>query len=455
MATDVEIAKSLASSELSLAIAQLRTLVAIPSCAFPGYPQEPVSGCADTVLGMLLDAGITSAQRIDVEGGSPLIYAQLVRDANLPTVLLYAHYDVQPAPLEQGWDSDPWTLTERNGRLYGRGAADDKSGIVMVLGVLRALQKRTMPNVNIKILFEGEEEIGSMQLQRHINDHPDLVRCDAMLICDSGNTSTTEPSLTVSLRGLASCRIDITTSHMAGHSGVFGGPSPDALLALARVLASLHDEQGNVAIEGLHSYEWPDTIPVIDESQFRHDAGIVDGASLLGTGPLAQRLWAQPSVTATGIEAPGLDAPNSLVAKASAKISLRLAPGADPSRELDILVQHLRNHVPWGATCEITALELGSPYAVNTDHSLLRAARLALTDVFAAETSLVGIGGSIPLIAEFSGIAPSAAVILWGAEDFAQSRIHAANESVDPGEIERMIAATLLFLTRLAEHEAD
>lgn len=436
-------------------LADLEALVAHPSCAFPGHPAEPVLACAETTRALLQRCGLANARLVEIRDGYPLVVGDIGPDS-APTVVLYAHYDVQPAPASQGWATDPWKLTERNGRYYGRGAADNKSGIIMIAHALRSLLQHTTPPdtlpVHIKVVIEGDEEHGSPHLAPFLAAHPELVTGDAIVINDCGNNSTTSPTLEVSLRGVASCRVTVRALDRASHSGVFGGPAPDALLALCRMIASLHHDDGSVAVEGLHTYAWPGTTPTDkDPSEFRKEVGMLPGTQLLGKGPIPLQLWAQPSITVTGMDTPNLGAPNSLVAEASAKVSLRVTPGADPETELKIVMNHLRDAAPWGVTVEFTPLEYGKPFAADVTHSGFACAKDILDTIYNTETGLVGVGGSIPVVAEMQGISPDAAVVLWGAQDLDKARIHAADESIDADELARMTAALWLFLDRFAD----
>jgi acetylornithine deacetylase/succinyl-diaminopimelate desuccinylase-like protein len=430
-------------------IEDLRHLVSIPSCAFPGYPDEPVRKAAETVRDLLQKAGVTNARLAEIEGGQPVVMGELAGPEGAPVVLLYAHYDVQPAPPEQHWDTDPWNaVTKHDGRIYGRGAADDKSGIVSHLGTIRAFGGE--PPVTFRFLFEGEEEIGSVHFEDFVRQHKDFVQADAVIICDSGNQQVGQPAITTALRGLAACTVTIRTLDRAGHSGMFGGAAPDALLALIKLLATLHDDDGNVAVEGLHQFEWQGA--EMDESQFRVDAGIIgDDLALAGTGSLASRLWSKPSITIIGMDVPPIaGTPNALVPEASAKVSLRVAPGADSDAELQALMTHLRARAPHGMDIDISPLESGPAYLGGETGEVGTLAFEALSEAYGAPAEAMGSGGSIPAVALFTELCPTVTPVLWGPEDMAKARIHAANESVDPSEIEHIVLAQVLFASKLA-----
>jgi acetylornithine deacetylase/succinyl-diaminopimelate desuccinylase-like protein len=428
-------------------IADLKRLVGHASVAFPGFPAEPVHAMARDVLALFKDAGVANAGLLDLGAGYPAVYGEIPAPPGAPTVLLYAHYDVQPAPVEQGWETDAWTATEgSDGRIYGRGAADDKSGIVTHVGTLRAFGGK--PPVGVKILIEGEEETVS-HLEAYVEAHPSMFGCDAFVIADMGNVHVGEPALTTALRGDVACTVTVSTLQTAVHSGLFGGAAPDALIALIRILSTLHTPDGDVAVPGLHSAEWPGTD--FPEGDFRAAAGVLDGVDLTGTGTVASRLWSKPSVTAIGLDAPATaTAANVLIPTATAKLSMRVVPGCDPDRELDLLMEHLKANAPGNVKVEVKPVKVGHPFQVAMNGPALDAARSAMSEAFGKQAAVIGSGGSIPLVASLKKAAPAAAVILWGAEDLARARIHAPNESVDPREIERIIDAQVLMLSRLA-----
>jgi acetylornithine deacetylase/succinyl-diaminopimelate desuccinylase-like protein len=358
---------------------------------------------------------------------------------------MYAHYDVQPARKEDGWDMDPWTPVVKDGRVYGRGTADDKSGIAIAAATIRIFDAK-LP-VGIKVLIEGEEETTS-HLEEFVTTRPDLFECDAFLILDNNNLSAGNPVLTTTLRGEVSCIIEIQTLDHAVHSGSFGGAAPDALVALIRVLATLHDLHGDVAVQGLRSYtpgnmEYPVEI-------YRESSGVLTGVDLIGTGPLSARLWEKPSISVIGIDAPSINtSSNILIPRASAKISMRISPDADPHRELHILMDHLRSVAPWNVHLDIREVSNSSGFICRTDGPGAAAARRALEMAFGKPVGKAGAGGSIPLLQVLHNAVPDAEFILWGAGDAACSRIHGANESVDITELERIIVAQSLFLESL------
>ena len=429
-------------------LADLEELVAIPSVSFPGYPSEPVEAMAQRTLEMFREAGFDDARLMEVPSGYPPIYGEITGPEGSPVVVLYAHYDVQPAPPEQGWTTEPFTPTRKDdGRIYGRGAADDISGLVAHLGTLRVFDGK--PPCTVKLILEGMEETES-NLEAFVEAHPELFGCDLFVICDMGNLRVGEPALTTALRGDVACVVTVRTLDHPLHSGVFGGPAPDAMMALARLLSTLHDDEGNIAVEGVSTGVWDgeDLTP----EDFRSSADVLDGVALTGTGRVGDLLWARASINAIGLDMTSIaSSSNVLIPEASAKISMRIVPGSEPKVELDALVAHLEKHVPWGAQVEVRRTKEAPPFLCATDGPGYAAARAALSDAYGLPAGEAGCGGSIPLLRTLQQASPGAEFVLWGPEDVAGARIHASDESVDPSEIEKLVVAQALLLQRLAD----
>src|SRR5580692_9350177 len=326
--------------------ADLERLVRIPSVSADPAAGPYLQESAAEVAALLEAAGLPEVEILTIPGGQPAVVARRPAPPGAPTVLLYAHHDVQPTGDRASWDTDPFQPTETGGRLYGRGAADDKAGIAVHLAALRAHGDQ-LP-VGVTVLVEGEEEIGSPTLLPFLDTYSDRLAADAVVFADAVNWTADVPSLTTSLRGGATITVELRTLDHAVHSGLFGGPVPDALTSLCRLLATLHDERGDVAVAGLH--RGPADPVDLTEARLRADAGMLDGVQFIGTGSLTERLWAAPSITVIGLDAPATAAAsNTLLPVARARVSLRVAPGDDADRARDALVAHLRAHVPWGA----------------------------------------------------------------------------------------------------------
>jgi len=426
--------------------ADLERLVRIPSVSADPARASQVHESALIVAALLGTAGLADVDVLTVPGGQPAVVAHRPAPPGAPTVLLYAHHDVQPPGDPADWDSDPFQPAERRGRLYGRGAADDKAGIAVHLAALRAHGDR-LP-VGVTVLVEGEEEIGSPTLAEFLAAYADRLRADAVVFADAANWTTDVPALTTTLRGGSAVTVEVRTLHHGVHSGLFGGPVPDALTALARLLATLHDENGDVAVPGLVR----GTADPLDltEPQLRADAGLLDGVRLTGTGGLTDRLWAGPAIAVIGIDAPSVAAAsNTLVPAARAKISMRVAPGDDPVRARDALAAHLRAHAPWGAQVTVDLGATAEPYAVPTGGAAYLAMREALAQAWETPPVDIGAGGSIPFVTAYAGRFPGAEILVTGVED-PDTRAHGANESLHLATFDRACLAETLLLAHLA-----
>jgi acetylornithine deacetylase/succinyl-diaminopimelate desuccinylase-like protein len=426
--------------------ADLERLVRIPSVSFPGFDPEPVERSAVATAEVLRAAGLDT-EVLRVEGAPPAVIGHAPGPQGAPTVLLYAHHDVQPAGPPERWHSDPFEPVEREGRLYGRGAGDDKSGIVAHAGALRAWDGR--PPVPVTVFVEGEEESTSEHLPAFLERYRDRLRADAVILADSGNWRTGEPAITTSLRGIVNVVVEVRTLDHAVHSGEYGGAIPDALTVLARTLAALHDEEGRVAVPGLVSA--PADPLDLTEEELRAWAGVRPGVRLIGEGPLTARMWTHPAVDVLGIDAPStVEAANRLVPVARAKVSLRIPPGQDPALARAALVRHLEASVPWGAEVTVTAEATGAPHSLTPEGPAFQAMRRAMREAFGREPVMMGAGGSIPFVAAFAEAFPGAALLLTGAMD-PRTNAHSENESVDLADLERSTLAEALWLGYLGE----
>jgi acetylornithine deacetylase/succinyl-diaminopimelate desuccinylase-like protein len=424
--------------------ADLESLVRIPSVSADPGAAEAMRASAEAVSDLLASAGM-EVDVVRAGDGLPAVLGHRPAPPGAPTVLLYAHHDVQPAGDAADWDSDPFEPVERDGRLYGRGAADDKAGIALHLAALRALGDDLA--VGVTVLVDGEEEIGSPTLGGILDAHRDRLAADVVVIADSTNWRIGVPALTTTLRGGAAAVVEVRTLRHAVHNGVYGGPVPDALTTLVQLLATLHDARGDVAVAGLRR---GDADPLdLTEERLRADAGVLDGVRLLGSGSLTSRLWAGPAVSVVGIDAPAVDsAPLTLVPSARAKVSLRIAPGDDGGAARDALVAHLRAHAPWGAEVTVSAGGAVEPFAARTDGPAYAAARSALAEAWGTGPVEIGVGGSISFVTTMARAFPDAEILITGIED-PDTRAHGANESLHLAEFERACLAEALLLSTL------
>jgi acetylornithine deacetylase/succinyl-diaminopimelate desuccinylase-like protein len=398
---------------------------------------------AHQVAGLLEDAGMTGVRLLEVEDAHPAVYGELLGPEGAPTVLLYAHHDVQPPG--PGWEGEPFEPRTVDGRLFGRGSADDKAGVVVHLASI--LAHRDAPPVTIKAFIEGEEEIGSPHLPTFLDRFGDLLAADVIVIADSGNWRVGAPSFTTSLRGLVDCVVEVRTHRQAVHSGLFGGVLPDALTVLSRLLATLHDADGAVAIDGLVASD-ADPLDLTDE-EIRSSAGAVDGLQLIGRGTLTSRLWHQPAIAVLGIDAPPVDqAANALMPSARAKVSMRLAPGQDPATAFDALAAHLEGHAPWGAQVTVTRGGAGEAFALEATGPAYDAWAHGFREAWGVDPVEIGVGGSIPFVAAFSASMPGAPILLTGVTE-PTSNAHGPDESVDLEDLRKMCIAQAIALADL------
>ena len=432
--------RSAASAAFALSRADLERLVRIPSVSADPKADDHVRASAEAVAGLARDAGAASVQLLSVPGGAPAVVAHWPAPEGQPTVLLYAHHDVQPTGDLDDWTSPPFEPAERGGRLFGR-----EAGVIAHITALRVFGGR--PPVGVTLFVEGEEEIGSPTFLPFLEKHRDDLAADVIVVADSTNWTIDTPALTTSLRGLVDCAVTVSVLDHSVHSGMFGGPVLDALTSLCRLVATLHDDNGDVAVPGLverkaDEFDYP-------EARFRAEAGVLDGVELAGTGSIGDRLWTKPAISVLGMDTTRTsEAANVLVHTAKAKISMRLAPGQDPDEAMAALKAHLEANAPFGARVTVIDGARGWPCELDTSAPAYDAARKAFTEAFGQAPVEVGLGGSIPFIAEFAEVFPSAVVLVTGVED-PDSRAHGVDESLHLGQFEKVCLAETLLLAGL------
>ncbi|AHK35395.1 peptidase M20/M25/M40 [Rhodococcus opacus PD630] len=432
---------------------ELAELVAIRSVADPRqYPPEECRHAADWVRTKFSELGFADVDLQETADGSlAVVGSRNCPNPQAPTVLLYAHYDVQPPLDDTAWQTPAFELTEKDGRWYGRGTADCKGNILAHLTALRALDDEVP--VHLKLVVEGSEEQGTGGLEAFVPDHADLLRADAILVCDTGNAAVGRPAATVSLRGMVNVVVTVHALTSEVHSGMFGGAAPDALAALVAMLATLRDSAGNTTITGLDNTDTWSGEPYPPE-QFRADAGLLDTARLLGDGTVSDMLWARPALTILGIDCPPvLGSAAAITPRARARLNLRIPPGLPPERAQQALIDHLRSAAPWGTAVDIELEASGAPFQARTDGPAYQALGAAMQDAYGRPMALLGQGGSIPLCNVLADTFPDAEIVLMGVEE-PQALIHAPNESVDPTEIAAMSLVEARFLQLYANTDS-
>ncbi|MYS07953.1 M20/M25/M40 family metallo-hydrolase [Streptomyces sp. SID6041] len=436
--------------------AELTELVAFESVADEAVaPRSECEGAANWVADALRAEDFQDVALLDTPDGSQSVYGVLPGPAGAPTVLLYAHYDVQPKLDESAWLTPPFELTERDGRWYGRGTADCKGGFILHLLALRALKANGGVPVTVKVIVEGSEEQGTGGLERYAEQHPDLLASDAIVIGDAGNFRVGLPTVTATLRGMTMIRVGIDTLEGNLHSGQFGGAAPDALAALIRVLDSLRGPDGSTVIDGLPGDQVWEGLQYPEED-FRRDAKVLSGLSLPGAGTVADRIWARPAVTVIGIDChPVAGATPSIPSSARAQLSLRVPPGLDSADVTKLLFAHIEKHTPWNARVSLEQVGQGQPFQADTSSpayaSMAEAMRVAYPG---QEMQTAGMGGSIPLCNTLASLYPESEILLIGLSE-PEAQIHAPNESVSPEELERLSVAEAHFLVNYARSKEN
>jgi acetylornithine deacetylase/succinyl-diaminopimelate desuccinylase-like protein len=448
---------TIVEQSMPASISDLTDLVRIPSVSWDAFDREFVSQSAAAVAALLEETGafdsvlVSQAETPEGALGQPAVLATRAAKNGRPTVLLYAHHDVQPPGDEADWESAPYEPTIRGDRLYGRGASDDKAGVVSHVASIRALVEATENefDLGLVVFIEGEEEFGSRSFSAFLEKHRDQLEADVIVVADSDNWNIDTPALTISLRGNVTFKLTVRTLEHASHSGMFGGAAPDAMLAAVRLIASLHADDGSVAVAGLVGTDGE--TPDYPETQLAEEAGFLEGVQSVGHGPILSRLWFQPAITVTGIDAPSVaNASNTLLPEVAVRISARIAPGQRAGDAFDAMQKHLLAHAPFGASIQITDVDLGDAFLVDTSGWAVREAKTAMRDGWGVDPVNTGIGGSIPFISDLARVFPAAQILVTGVED-PVTRAHSPNESQHLGVLKRAILSEALLLARLNE----
>jgi acetylornithine deacetylase/succinyl-diaminopimelate desuccinylase-like protein len=450
--TDLDAARSFTKQAFPEALEVLSKLVSIPGIAWDAFDPSELDKSAEAVAGLLRDSEVFESVEILRSAtpagtlGAPAVVATRAARNSRPTILLYAHHDVQPPGSDELWDTEPFKTQIREGRMYGRGAADDKAGVVAHLYAIKALRELTNNDfdLGLVVFIEGEEEAGSPSFANFLVDHKAKLQSDVVIVADSGNWTTEIPAITTTLRGLVSLEFEVCTLDHAVHSGMYGGAIPDAMLALTKILGSMWDENGSVSIKGLKSFEAVDL--AYSEDDLRVDSGLLPSTKALGEGSILGRIWTKPALTLIGLDYPSVAlSSNTLLPSVKAKLSLRLAPGEDPNEALEALKKHILGHNSLGAQIEFGAVELGKPFSLGQSGWAKELAARALKEAYGVESVDIGIGGSIPFIADLEAVFPGVQILVTGVED-PDSRAHSPNESLHIETLEKAIVAQTLIL---------
>jgi acetylornithine deacetylase/succinyl-diaminopimelate desuccinylase-like protein len=435
----------------------LASLVRIPSISFDGFDTAPMGEAAAALKALCEALGF----EVQAFGNPPCLIAERLVAKGLPTVALYAHYDVQPPGEVSAWQSPPFAASVREGRLYGRGTADDKGGIMVHLAAIEAwLEAHQSLPLNVKLIFDGEEEVGSLGLAALLQTHPERLAADALVVMDAGNPDTGLPALTTSLRGTFFMDVEVQVSQSSLHSGLWGGPVPDAAMALARMLSSLVDEEGQPLLGGAirppaEAEEEGLAAMPLGREDFGRQAGLLPGVHLLGGGkegnPWRQNGYA-PALAVNAFEASSrVQARNILNSHAYARLSIRTVPELKTQEVGEWLEERLRTAAPWGVRLSLKKHDGGSWWRMDADSPPAQAALRALTRGYGRKALAMGCGASIPLANQWAsaiGAKRESPLLLLGIAD-PPSLTHAENESLHLGDWEKAIHSEIYLLEEL------
>ncbi len=463
-ASRIDEVRSTLTAQLPQTRAWLEELVRIPSISVSPEHAGEVRRSAHATARLLESAGLERVRLLELDGAHPSVTGEWLHAGDdRPTVLLYAHHDVQPVGTAHRWTSPPFEPVERDGRLYGRGAADDKAGVLAHVAAIRAWLEATggLP-VNVRVIVEGEEEIGSPHLGAFLERYGPELAADVIVLTDLTNWKVGWPGITYALRGMAEAVVTVRTLDQPVHSGMWGGAVPDALTAMVRLLATLHDEHGAVAVPGFAddvramSDDERSRLEALDAEpdELRREVRLRPGVSFNGAAEpesgLLERLWMRPTITPTGMDVPSVaQASNTLLSEVTVKLSCRLAPGQDPDRAVECLRAHLSTAAPWGAEVEVRLGERNRAWAMEPGGPAWDAAVAAMTAAYGRAPAPMGCGGSIPFVEPFSEAFGGAPCLLVGVED-PGSNAHGEDESLHLADFASACLTEALLFAELA-----
>jgi acetylornithine deacetylase/succinyl-diaminopimelate desuccinylase-like protein len=443
-------------------VRDLADLVAVQSISTDGEHQKEIDQTAALSCQQMRQAGLQNVEVLYCGDSNPYAYGEWLGAPGKPTVFLYAHHDVQPINYVEQWQSPPWTLTPRAGRLYGRGSADDKGAITAELGAIAAfLKTRGSLPVNIKMLVEGEEEVGSRNLDKFFREHKSRIQSDVIVVCDTENIEVGLPCITYSLRGIVGVLVEVESAKIPVHSGMAGGALADSAIALNVILSRLYWGNDKLPIPGFYDSVRPMTpkerkvvksLPA-DEKAWRQDYGIVPGVKFANEKKchVYEQTWRKPAITVIAQEASSIKgASNQVLPKVSAFVSCRIVPDQDPDEVLEQITKFLTKDPPWGV--KVTVKPVGSVNWWMTDPNgpAFEAALSAMKSGFKKEPVPIGCGGSIGFVGPLADLFGGAPALLFGIED-PKSNAHAPNESLHEGDWRKLMASLAYLFENLGD----
>jgi acetylornithine deacetylase/succinyl-diaminopimelate desuccinylase-like protein len=443
-------------------IEDLGRLVAVPSISTDHEHQKEIDQVADLTCEMMRAAGLQNVEVLRTGQSNPYSYGEWLGAPGKPTVFLYAHHDVQPVNFIEDWKSDPWKLTERDGRLYGRGAADDKGAVTVQLGAIAAyLKTRGSLPVNVKMLVEGEEEVGSANLAGFFQQHQQKLHSDVIVVCDTSEIDTGVPAITYSLRGIVAALVEVQSAEKPVHSGTAGGWLADSVMALNVLLTRLYSKNGKIPIPHFYDKVRPLTtkekrafrrLPG-DEAKWRREMGVLDGVRFAteGKNHPYEQTWRRPSITLIAEEASSIKgASNQVLPKASAIVSCRIVPDQDPDEVFEQIKSHLTQDPPWGVKVSVKPHGQVKWWMTDPNGPAFEAALSALQKGYGKKPVSIGCGGSIGFVGPLAELFGGAPALLLGIED-PLANPHAPNESLHADDFRKLTAS----LTNLFENLAN
>ncbi len=420
---------------------ELKSVIRIKSISAPGFDRTEVNNCANAVAHSLREIGMDNVELLELPNVHPYVFGEWLGKKDAPTVLLYAHYDVQPTGDTKRWNTDPFSPETIENRLYGRGSADDKAGVYAHISALACYLKTSneLP-LNVKVVFEGEEETGSEHLTQFLEKYKDRLAADFMILTDTENYDIGIPGITTRLRGLVSVDVVVSVLKQPVHSGGFGGPLPDAIQSLAKIIAKLTDDNGKMLIPGIYddvekiSNETKDQIKKLpfNEEDFKRKSCVLDGVALTGEKDFSphEQIWFRPSLSVNAIQASSREqVSNIIVDSAWCRLGIRTVPNMDSHKVLKQLSEFIYKHTPKGVLTEVIPEHAVSWWRTETKNKAFRAAKEAMLKSFGHEAVFMGCGGSIGFVEPFSNALGGAPALLIGVED-PFTNAHSWNESL-------------------------